>query len=448
MQKLVIVSTVIIALILMGCPPPVSDASNPPAQSSDNSNTFAGSKPQPKAIVVSQVSAGSSHTMILKTDHTLWAVGDNGQGRLGDGSTDNKNIPVQVMIAEGEPMTEVKQVSAGTSHTMIVKKNGELWAVGRNDDGQLGNGKSGRNVLEVNPVKVITAAGSAMTEVDRVSISSLHTMIVKKGGTLWAVGLNTFGQLGDNTQDTRVNPVAVLTAPLAAGGGPMTDVKQVSAGGAHTMILKENDTLWAVGLNNFGQLGDSTTNHANIPVQVRTAPAPGGGPITEVDQVSSGFEHTMILKINGELWAVGRNHKGQLGDGTGADTSTPVAVKQPSPGGAVAQPMTGVKQVSAGHFHTMIVKRNGELWAVGDNTHGQLGDGTTSNTNTPVQVLIATGGRPMTEVDQVSSGGGHSMIIKRGGSLWAVGKNDKGQLGNGKSGADAKELIPVEITVE
>ncbi len=110
--------------------------------------------------------------------------------------------------------------------------------------------------------------------------------------------------------------------------------------------------------------------------------------------------------------------------------------------------MTEVKQVSAGSQHTLILKENGDLWAVGNNEYGQLGDGSTTQRLNPVEVRTATEGPAMTEVDQVSAGGGHSMILKENGSLWAVGKNAKGQLGNGESGADAKELIPVEITVE
>ncbi len=109
--------------------------------------------------------------------------------------------------------------------------------------------------------------------------------------------------------------------------------------------------------------------------------------------------------------------------------------------------MTDVAQVSAGGNHTMILKKNGELWAVGSNQYGQLGDGTTNQRLTPVAVKTAAG-RPMTNVTYVSAGNEHSMIVKKGGTLWAVGRNHKGQLGNGDDDPDAVELIPVEITVE
>ncbi len=396
----------------MGCPPP------------------GGSDPEQKAIVIPQVSAGAEHSMILKTDGTLWAVGRNDSGQLGDGSTTNQKTPVQVMIAAGNPMTDVAQVSVGIDHTLILKKNGSLWAVGKNDFGQLGDGST---TNQKTPVQVMIAAGNPMADVAQVSAGYQHSMIVVKNGTLWAVGHNKYGQLGDGTKTNRSNPVQVRTA----ASQPITNVAQVSAGYQHTMILKTDDTLWGVGRNNVGQLGDGSTTDQKTPVQVRTA---ASQPITNVAQVSVGFEHSMIVVKNGTLWAVGYNKYGQLGNSSYDNPQNPVKV------------MNGVTQVSAGTYHTMIVKTDSTLWAVGKNVYGQLGDGSTTNQKTPVQVMeIPAEGEPprvMTNVVQVSASRDHTLIVKTDDSLWAVGKNEYGQLGTGDSGSDAVELIPVEITVE
>ncbi len=442
-------STVIITLIFMGCPPPVSDNS---AQSSDNPNASASGgdnlaqgDPEPKAIVVSQVSAGESYTMILKSDDSLWAFGDNQYGQLGNGKSGDDVVelnPVQVMTAEGRPMTEVDQVSAGTSHTMIVKKGGTLWAVGRNNKGQLGDGSL---VDKKNPVQVLTSPeGPAITEVAQVSAGNTHTMILKATGDLWAVGNNAQGQLGndDSMLRDKLNPVQIMTA----AGEPMAEVDQVSAGGFHSMILKKNSNLWGTGFNFAGQLGDGTSrNRKQKPVQVMEKPL-GADParaMTEIDQVSTGVSYTIILKKNGTLWGTGHNEYGQLGDNTQDNRANPVQVlTAPLPEGRA---MTEVDQVSAGYNHSMILKENGSLWAVGKNDHGQLGDGSTTNKKTPVQVMIAED-RPMTEVAQVSAGDTHTIIVKRDGSLWAVGRNHKGQLGNGDVNR-ANKLFPVEITV-
>ncbi len=134
---------------------------------------------------------------------------------------------------------------------------------------------------------------------------------------------------------------------------------------------------------------------------------------------------TVIVKSDGTLWATGTNDDGQLGDGTTTNRFTPVQV------------MADVRYVSAGDYHTMILKTDGTLWATGYNGDGQLGDGTTTNRFTPVQV--------MTDVKYVSAGGYHTMIIKNDGTLWATGTNDDGQLGDSTY---TGKKIPVKIMTD
>ncbi len=427
-------STLVIALVLMGCPPPVSDNS---AQSSDNPNdsAFGGNapaqgchNPESKAIVVDRVSAGGFHSMILKSDGTLWAVGQNDGGQLGNG-----DVKLATRKIPGQVMTNVDYVSVGGSHSMILKNDDTLWAVGNNRYGQLGD-----NSIDYTPTPK-----KVMIEVDQVSAGRDHTVILKKNGTLWAVGRNSFGQLGDGSTNNTSTPVQVKDAPLGESGDgvapAITNVARISAGGFHTMIVKKNGELWAVGLNTSGQLGDGTTNNRLTAVQVMEKPL-GDGPVqpmTNVDRVSAGGSHTMILKKDNILWSTGSNLYGQLGTGKsgfGAKEVTPVQVT------------TGVAQVSAGGFHSMIVKKGGTLWAAGKNDGGQLGDGSTTESSTPIEVRTAPApeGRPMTCAAQVSAGKNHSMIIKTDGTLWAVGQN-QGQLGDGTT---KDKLIPVEITVE
>jgi len=329
------------------------------------------------------VSAGVYHTMFLKTDGTLWGMGNNGDGRLGDGTLTNRVTPVQV--ASG-----VMSVSAGSSHTMILKTDGSLWGVGSNFAGQLGDGTLTNRAT---PVRVATGVAS-------VEAGALYTMYVKTDGTLWGVGRNQTGQLGDGTTTDRSTPVQVATG-----------VASVSAGlEAHTMFVKTDGTLWAVGYGMNGRLGDEGlagaivaggTTRRFTPVQVATG----------VSSVSAGYAHTMFLKTDGTLWAVGWNHVGQLGDGTTTTRETAVQVA------------TGVASVSAGDAHTMFVKTDGTLWGMGDNGYGPLGDGTTNGRSTPVQV--ATG------VASVSAGYQHTMFLKTDGTLWGMGNNGSGRLGDG-----------------
>lgn len=133
--------------------------------------------------------------------------------------------------------------------------------------------------------------------------------------------------------------------------------------------------------------------------------------------VSAGGYHTMILKTNGSLWACGYNYYGQLGDGTTANWTSPVQVMSNS-----------VKSVSAGDYHTMVVKTDGSLWACGWNILGQLGNGT--NINQSVWTNIMIGG-----VSDVATGSAFTMFLKTDGSLWGCGQNGYAQLGDGPLGS-------------
>ncbi|HMA64017.1 MAG TPA: InlB B-repeat-containing protein, partial [Chitinispirillaceae bacterium] len=277
------------------------------------------------------------HTMILKTDGTLWATGSNSSGQLGNSDTVNVSTPVQIM-------SNVTQVSAGGYHTMIIKTDGSLWATGRNSDGQLGNSST---INVSTPVQI-------MSDVKTVCAGGIQTMIIKNDGTLWVTGNNQYGQLGDSTKTSRSTPKKI-----------MSDVKAVSNKGAHTLILKTDGTLWATGYNYYGGLGDGTTNSTSIPILV----------MSDVSAVWAGSSHTMILKTDRTLWAVGQNSEGQLGDGTKTSKITPIKI------------MSDVDAASPARTHTMIIKTDGTLWASGDNLYGQLGDGTIESLRTsPVQI--------------------------------------------------------------
>ncbi|AEC02461.1 fimbrillin family protein [Parasphaerochaeta coccoides] len=376
-------------------------------------------------VGVKSVSAGQLHTMILKTDGTLWATGYNGFGQLCDGTTIDKTIPVQVM-------TDVKAVSAGTTHTMILKKDGTLWAIGENSNGQLGDGTTTDRTTPV-PVKASIDPDDFMTGVAAVSAGNHHTMILKKDGTLWATGTNFSGELGDGTTTDRTTPVQVKAS--TAPNDFMTNVAAVSTGIDYTMILKKDGTLWATGFNLFGQLGVGDNNSIKTPVQVWNS-INGSVLMTDVAAVSAGDAHSMILKKNGTLWATGDNYSGQLGLGAESTyrTSTPVQV------------MPNVAAVSVGNEHTMILKKDGTLWATGRNNYGQLGDGTTTEKTTPVQVKASTADNDfMTDVAAVSSGDYYTMILKKDGTLWATGFNSNGQLGLSDSGSGTNRNTPVQV---
>lgn len=184
-------------------------------------------------------------------------------------------------------------------------------------------------------------------------------------------------------------------------------VSAVSAGGIHTMFIKSDGTLWACGNNYYGQLGTGDTTRRYTPVQI----------MSDVLAVSASYYHTLILKTDHTLWACGYNYSGYLGVN---DTATRVsAPKQVLGGGDVAQISAGGSILSE---FSMFIKNDGTLWGFGENSYGQIGNGTTNAQSSPVFIR---GG-----VSAVSAGGMHTMIIAND-TLYGTGNNFYGQLGKG-----------------
>jgi alpha-tubulin suppressor-like RCC1 family protein len=359
MKRLIILGAVIIAALFAGCESPTN----------------------PRDEAVSAVTAGYAHTMFLKSDGTLWGMGLNVYGQLGIGDTISR-VWTPVMVISG-----VSVVSAGYYHTMILKSDGTLWATGYNPNGMLGVGDTATFVRS--PIQVIGGSG-----VSAVSAGAMYTMFIKGDHTLWAVGDNYYGQLGDGTRTLKSAPVFIRSG-----------VSAVSAGQMHTMIIA-NDTLYGSGYNYYGQLGQGDTLNDSTFTKVY------GTNGTGVSAVAVGTYHTMFIRNNGSLWAAGRNRYGEHGTG---DTAT--RVRYP------ASVMTEVSAVSAGNYLTMIIRYDGSLRMAGYNNFGQLGTGDMIDRWTPFQV--------MSPVSAVSAGYAHSMILRGDGTLFGTGNNELGQLGTG-----------------
>jgi len=222
--------------------------------------------------------------------------------------------------------------------------------------------------------------------------------LVEINGTVWAWGDNSGGQLGNGTTTQSKIPIPVTG---------LTGVTAIAAGQNHSMALS-GGTVYTWGDNSKGQIGDNTLTRRLSPV-----PVPG---LTDVTAIAAGVLFSVALKNDGTVWTWGSNDNGQLGIGsTVSNMSTP-------------QPVTSISDVvaiAAGAYHCLAVRADGTVWAWGQGTSGQLGDGTTARQNKPVQAL------GIDNITKVASKGNFSMALKNDGTVWMWGYNGSGQLGDG-----------------
>lgn len=376
-----------------------------------------------------EVAGGFGHACGRGGDGSVWCWGENDYGQLGNGTTTGQ--PCGSVVCRPQPAqvpglgASVVEVTAGRGHTCVRKGDGSIWCWGM-DVGELSD--AGQNCggwsCEPSPAQ-ITAIGTSAVQV---TVGFGHTCVRKNDGTVWCWGGNQYGSLGDGTTIGKPSPVQVT----ALG----TTAVEVVAGGNHTCARKSDGTVWCWGANGHGQLGDGTI----------TSGAPYGKPSpvqvtalgTSAIEVEPGYDFTCARKNDGTLWCWGNNETGQLGDGT-------TNAAKPSP--AQVPLASSVAEVAAGGAHTCARTTNGAVWCWGFNDYGAVGDGTTSGqtcgsvTCKPSPVEVASLG---TSASYIAAGWYQTCARKADGSMWCWGDNTYGQIGDGTTASP--QPLPVQIS--
>ena len=450
-------------------------------------------------VSIRAVASGSTHSLALADDGSVWSWGDNAYGQLGTGTTVAALIPRRINALSG-----IVAISALGYSNLALDATGRVWAWGRGSRGALGDGttidrttpfavaalpeiasiKAGNNISiataradgsvwvwgnneasqfgdpqyssQPSPVKVTNLTGLA-----EFAVGDMHVIARDASGAVRSWGRNDKGQLGLGDTDDRPTPTVV------AGLSPSA---QVAVGLTHSVSVAADGTVWVWGTNGAGELADGSVAVGNIPVEV-----PG---LTNISAVAAGFLHGLALGADGSVWGWGGNDKYQLGDTSRRDALTPKQVSGLPAMAAVAAglwssfaidrngqlwswgsngtsgqlgtgvtsgfqtpraltALSDVTRIAARNEHALAVKRDGSVWSWGSNGYGQLGDGTTFNRSTPVRVV------GLTDVTAVSAGSFHSLALDLSGAVWSWGYNFVGQLGDG---TDTNSLTPVRVS--
>jgi alpha-tubulin suppressor-like RCC1 family protein len=407
------------------------------------------------------IAAGGSHTCALLATGTVSCWGRNAFGQLGDSSTTNRSSPV-VVGGNVNTLTNVVAIGAGAAHTCALRRDGSVRCWGDNARGQIGDGTTTNRLL---PTTVLQ-----LTNATTLAVGNRSNCAVLPDGTVRCWGDNSFRQLGNSTADNG-GIVPDLSTTLITPGG-IDNVVSLAGGFFHVCAIRGNGIVRCWGDNTFGQSGDLSTFddfHKFTIVGV-----------DNVVGLALGRSHTCLLTADGTARCLGDNGSGQLGDGTTSDSSVPTVVTDSAgsvSGRAIADggshscagradgtvacwgenssgqlgdgtttrrlnpvPAAGVVNATAtatGLAHTCALIGDGTVRCWGDNIFGQLGDGTTTRRTLSVATLSAT------NVVAVAAGDNHTCALLSDGTVRCWGSNGFGQIGDGTS---LNRLTPVVVS--
>ncbi|MBI0086682.1 RCC1 domain-containing protein [Bifidobacterium polysaccharolyticum] len=321
--------------------------------------------PSQRGIRFAQVSTGKNHSLAVGSDGNAYAWGNNGSGQLGNGSNDSSKTPIRVKkpdsVADKDNFSYI-QVSAGGYHSLAIGTDHQVYAWGdRSRGGQVGDGSTTGNVPT--PVAVNASATSPGFQVRQVSAGYQHSLIIGISGQTYAWGFGYNGRLGNNSTASQASPVSVSSPKKYEDGSTGFFATQVSAGGSHSLAIGRDGKAYAWGTNTDGRLGTGDTNDAAIPTPV--ADPDGGSDGFKPTEVSAGGYLCMGIDSKGRVYTWGSNDKNALGNVsiTGSISVSPVLVSKDG----------STIQITAGERQVLVIDSDGKAYGWGDNSGRQLG---------------------------------------------------------------------------
>jgi len=409
-------------------------------------------------LKVIAVEAGHYHTLALLSNGTVMAWGDNMVGQLGEGTApsgimlDNTPyhyaVPVQERVGGVvQPLTDVIAIAGGAQYSLALKRDGTVWSWGFNYSGELGRTPEGNPYTSTAAERI-----PELSDIVQIAAADTHALALTSAGEVWAWGDNQIGQagIGSGKGAFMYHPVQTLVQPDDPSDPPtpLASIRQIAANGSHSMALTDDGRVLSWGYNGRYQLGDGTLTHRFYPGSVYihdNDPTDGDAklPLTGIRSIAAGRYHNVALDNSDRIWTWGDNASGQLGLGnTGADIKRASLV----PGTATER----FEAIAAGGFHTVAIQEDGTAWTWGSNyEQGELGR-PGGHDSTPMPITTAAGGAPATGYCAASAGEEHTVLLRCDGTLWAVGGNSMfgellGMLGGNLTALSVSELVPVTL---
>jgi alpha-tubulin suppressor-like RCC1 family protein len=385
------------------------------------------------------VSVGGLHTCAVTSGGGVRCWGDNRYGELGDNKACGSPCPTPVQVVGlGRAQCVVPKVTGtklAAAKRAIRKAHCSVGKVTKAYSKRVKKGrvisqkpKPGKTLPKGSKINLTVSKGKKRssgvgltgTTTAAIALGGAHTCALTASGGAKCWGLNDFGQVGAN------DACVVCKKPVDVSG--LTNgVTALAAGDEHTCALTASGRVKCWGLNDAGQLGDGTTTDRSTPVNVSRL-------TSGVGAIAAGGHHTCALTSAGGAKCWGENFFGQLGDGATTDRSTPANVSGLA---------SGVSAIAAGFSHTCALTASGGVKCWGDNGEGQLGDGTTTNRHTPVDVSGFQSGVSAIAAGGDDAGGDHTCALTAAGGVKCWGRNDSGQLGDGTT---AERHTPVDVS--
>jgi len=317
------------------------------------------------------VAAGNQHSVALTGDGHVLTWGGNSYGQLGNGTFESSYVPVYVINAFNDPFENVTAIASGTNHILLLNEKNELWAWGKNENGQLANNTP---TPFSRPTRI---TGLPSNRIVQIAAGDAHSLVLLDNGEIWSWGDNAFGQLGLGDIVSAIVPARVIQE----NGYPLMNIVSIVAGAFHSLALSNDGYIWAFGNNQDGQLGNGSSANLSKPAKVQHPD--NGQPLSDIVLIAAGTSHSLAIQNSGIIWAWGNNKHGQLGDGTQENQLLPKRIDTRN------IPLNQVLTIDAGQQHTLLFA--GNVWAWGANYSFQLGTGTSNASLIPVQTRSPDG---------------------------------------------------------